>query len=225
MTPTITRLGLALGAALAMAMTCQGATPDISGPWEFTRAPATLVSESGAPVPLTAQGKLLYEQHRAAPDSDPIAGCLPPGIPRALMQRGYPFSIVVGSTTVGMMLQWNHLPRVIYMNREHFDNIGPEYLGQSVGHWQGTTLVVDTSGYNDKSWLDDTGLPHSEALHTLERIRLMDRNTLEDRIWIEDPAVFSVPWTSVLKFRRRPGVIIQEDYCLGRLGKGVTVSH
>jgi hypothetical protein len=213
-------LALMLAAGLG-----HGATPDISGPWEFTESSAALSSESGAAPPLTAQGKALYQQHRADPQADPIKGCLPPGIPRALMQRGFPFNIVVGSSVVGMMIQWNHLPRVIYLNREHFENIGPEYLGQSVGRWQGSTLIVDTTGYNDSSWLDDSGLPHSDALHTLERIRLKDRNTLEDRISFEDPAIFSQPWTSMLTFRRRPGVLIQEDYCLGRLGKGVTVSH
>jgi hypothetical protein len=225
MRPHRQRRALALLALLLAAGVGRGATPDISGPWEFNESSTTLRSESGDAPPLTAQGKLLYQRHRADPQADPIEGCLPPGIPRALMQHGYPFNIVVGRSVVGMMIQWNHLPRVIYLNKDHFENIGPEYLGQSVGHWQGSTLIVDTTGYNDSSWLDASGLPHSDALHTLERIRLKDRNTLEDRISFEDPSIFSQPWTSVLTFRRRPGVIIQEDYCLGRLGKGVTVSH
>jgi hypothetical protein len=111
------------------------------------------------------------------------------------------------------------------MRPDHFENIGPEYLGQSIGHWEGEVLVVDTSGYNDKTWLDDSGLPHSEGLHTIERIRLKGRNLLEDRLWITDDQIFAQPWSATLYFRRHAGVIVKEDYCLGRLGLGTTLSR
>jgi hypothetical protein len=122
-----------------------------------------------------------------------------------------------------MMLQWNHLPRIIYLNRDHFENIGPEYLGQSVARWEGTVLVIDTTGYNDRTWLDDSGLPHSDALHTTEHVRLRSADRLEDIIDFDDPMVFSAPWSAHLIFRKVPGATIKEDYCLGRIGRGQTV--
>lgn len=217
-TPVLSCLAMfALGCA-------QAATPDISGPWEVSKPNKALKTVGGKAPPLTAEGQKLYKQNQTDPEADPIKGCLPPGIPRALTQKGFPFSIVKGEALIGMMIEWNHLPRVVYMNRDHFENIGPQYLGQSVGHWEGNTLVIDTNGYNDKTWLDDSGLPHTEELHTVERIRLKDANTLENTITFEDPKVFSKPWTTVLTFSKRPGVIIKEDYCLGRTGQGVTLS-
>jgi hypothetical protein len=140
-----------------------------------------------------------------------------------MTQPGFPFSVVQGRAYLGMMLQWNHLPRIIYLDQPHFENIGPEYLGQSVAHWEGNVLIIDTTGYNDKSWLDDSGLPHSEALHTVERLRLKSANRLEDTVQFEDPMIFSSPWTARLLFRKLPGALIKEDYCLGRTGQGFTV--
>jgi hypothetical protein len=199
------------------------ATPDISGPWEILGPISQLTTLAGGSPPLTAAGQELYLKNRANIEADPIKSCLPPGIPRALTQPGFPFSVVQGRDYLGMMLQWNHLPRIIYMNQEHFENIGPEYLGQSVAHWEGEILVIDSTGYNDKTWLDESGLPHSEALHTVERLRLQSPDRLEDMIRFEDPSVFSAPWSARLVFRKRPGVLIKEDYCLGRTGQGYTV--
>lgn len=214
---------LLLAMAIGVGACAADAVPlDMTGPWELARPVKALRTEDHQKPPLTSKGLTLYQEHQQK-NADPIQRCLPPGVPRAMMQPGFPFSIVAGKTLVGMMIQWNHLPRVIYMDRDHFENIGPEYLGQSVGHWDGDTLVVDTTGYNDATWLDDSGLPHSDALHTLERIRLTGANTLEDKITFDDPTVFTKPWTAAITFVKKPGAIIQEDYCFGRMGIKVTV--
>ncbi len=200
------------------------AKPDLSGPWEVANAVTTLKTADGKAPPLTAAGQKLYQNNKANPDKDPMKGCLPPGIPRALVQKGFPFSIVIGEKVGGMVLEWNHLPRPIYLDQPHFENIGPTYLGQTIGHWEGDTLVLDTNGFNDKTWLDDSGLPHSVALHVVERLRLKNATTLESTITFEDPAVFSKSWSTVLTFNKRPGYIVKEDYCFGRTGQGRTVS-
>lgn len=220
---SLCKTAVALALALSFNLT-QAATPDISGPWETTTSVKALKTKEGKAPALTAEGQKLYKQNQADPNSDPMKSCLPPGIPRVLTQKGFPFSIVLGETVGGMILEWNHLPRPIYMNQKHFENIGPTYLGQSVAHWEGDTLVIDTNGFNDKSWLDDSGLPHTEDLHTVERLRLKDASTLEDTITIEDAKVFSKPWTTVLTFTKRPDYIVKEDYCFGRTGQGKTVS-
>jgi len=225
MKPLCVGAALVAGLSLMCSASAHAAQPDLSGPWEIATPSKTLRISEGKTPALTANGQKLYQQNLASPDTDPMRNCLPPGIPRALTQQGYPFGIVVGKDLVGMLIQWNHLPRIIYMRPDHFENIGPEYLGQSIGHWEGDVLVVDTSGYNDKTWLDDSGLPHSEALHTIERIRLKGRNLLEDRLWITDDQIFAQPWSATLYFRRHAGVIVKEDYCLGRLGLGTTLSR
>jgi hypothetical protein len=222
--PSIMTKTLVAFSWLAVGSASLAAAPDLTGPWEIAAPVKLLKTAEGKAPPLTAAGLKLYAKNQAKPDSDPAKVCLPLGIPRALMQSGFPFSIVIGASLGGMMIEWNHLPRVLYMNQKHFENIGPEYLGQSIAHWDGTTLVIDTNGYNDITWLDESGLPHSDALHTVERLRLQDTDTLLDTISFEDAAVFRQRWQTTLSFRRKPGVVVKEDYCLGRLGLGVTVS-
>lgn len=198
--------------------------PEMTGPWVLSAPLKALKTVDGKPPPLNAEGQKAYAKNKADPQSDPLASCLPPGIPRTLLQAGFPFSIIRGEDFTGMMFQWNHLPRVIYMNVQHFENIGPTYLGQSVGHWEGSTLVVDTNAFNERTWLDDSGLPHSDQLHVVERYALKGANTLEDNLTIEDAKYYSKPWSVKLSFTKKPGAIVQEDYCLGRTGQGTTVS-
>lgn len=212
-----------LGGAVAWA-----AQPDLSGPWQYEAGHALLRTVNGDAPPLSASGAKALQQtqalYKANRGADPIEDCLPPGVPRVMLQP-FPFNIVQGRRTILMLLEWNHLTRIIYMDRGHFPvPLGTAYLGQSVGRWDGGTLVVDTNNYNDTTWLDDAGLPHSGQLTTLERIRLVDGGQkLEDRITFTDPAMYARPWTARLLFVKRPGVIIREDYCLGRMGKGRSV--
>jgi hypothetical protein len=221
------RRALRVASIMSLVVACtaaQAATPDLSGPWQV-KSPAALTTVEGTAPPLLPAAQATYQANMAAkktnPQVDPVAACLPPGVPR-LMAQPMPFDIVQGRRTYAMMFEWNHLTRLVYMDREHFkSSIGPVYLGQSVGHWDGEVLVIDTNSFNDETWLDDTGLPHSIALHTSERIRLINGGReLEDRITFEDPMTFSQPWTARLVFTRKKGVLIKEDYCLGRTGHG-----
>jgi len=214
-------------AALACSMLLAGAIaeaagaarpPDISGPWIAPHAVLSLKTLAGKAPPLTAAGQRLYAQNRANLKSDPMRACLPGGNPRLMNTAGYPFNVVQGSDYYAIMFQWNHRERIVFMNSEHFKNLGPGYFGQAVGHWEGATLVVDTTGYNDRTWLDDSGLPHSKQLHTVERIRLRDPQTLEVRMSFSDPAIYTHDWEAVLTYRKRPGVLIEEDNCVKRLG-------
>ena len=200
------------------------AVPDISGPWQIQGSAHALRTTDGSAPPLLPQMRTVYEQHLAARQSadtsfDPLTKCLPPGVPRLLMQP-YPFNIVQGKKLYGFVFEWNHLNRIVYMDQAHFEPIGPLYLGQSTGHWDAHTLVIDTNNYNDMTLLDDAGLPHTDALHTVERIRLVSAGQLEDRIRIEDAGAYSKPWEAVLRFSKHPNVIVSEDYCLGRTGHG-----
>jgi hypothetical protein len=183
--------------------------------------PGALKDEQGHAPPLTSAGLAAYQHNREHPELDPLRRCLPAGVPRVLLQQGFAFNIVQGLTMYAFMLQWNHLNRVVYLNQDHFEGIGPQYLGQSVGHWDGATLVINTNSYNEVTYLDDSGLPHSDQLETTERLHLRrNGKILEDDISFTDPKMFAHPWQTVLKFHKQPGVIITEDYCLGRTGQG-----
>ncbi|MGC3980400.1 MAG: hypothetical protein QM808_03985 [Steroidobacteraceae bacterium] len=206
------------------ASTAAGGPPDLSGPWQISNTPTALTTSDGKQPPLTEEGKKLYADNQAAKTKgdktyDSINKCVPPGIPRLAMQP-FPFDIVQGPRHVAIMHEWNHLPRTIYMAEGHFDGIGPTYLGQSVGKYEGDTLVVDTNQFNDQTLLDDSGLPHSDELVTVERYRLIDDGKrLELRVTITDPKIFTQPWETTLTFDKSPaGTIVKEDYCFRRTG-------
>jgi len=131
-----------------------------------------------------------------------------------------PFRIQQQANLVSIIFQWNHLYRLIYLDSDHCEAVSKAYLGQSVGKWQGQQLQVDSTGFNAATWLDDAGLPHSDALHLIETYSLRDHgNGLEVRLSIEDPQTFSRPWEAVLQFKRMSGGVRDDDYCLGRIGK------
>jgi len=141
------------------------------------------------------------------------AGCFPPGVPRIYLQP-FPMEIIQTANRVIMFFEFNHFVRQIYTDgRKHNTDLGATWMGDSIGKWEGDTLVVDTIGFNDKTWLDRGGHPHSEALHLTERIRRVDRNTLQNDITIDDPKAYTKPWTSQLTFRLRPDWNVLEMVC------------
>jgi hypothetical protein len=123
---------------------------------------------------------------------DPEIRCYLPGVPRATYMP-YPFQIFQSHTATFIAYEYAGAVRNIYMK-----DPGPppldSWMGQSVGRWDGDTLVVDVSGFNDSSWFDRAGNFHSEALHVVERYTLTDRDHIEYEASIEDPKVFTRPW-------------------------------
>ena len=89
----------------------------------------------------------------------------------------------------------------------------PAWFGYSVGKWDGNTFVVDTRGFNDKSWLDDDGHPHSEALHTIERFHRPDFGHLNMEITIDDPQAYTMPWSATIRFNLLPDAELTEFVC------------
>ena len=119
---------------------------------------------------------------RAVDDTmDPyITSCAPFGIPR-LMNHAGPFEVLQTPGRVLMLFETGNSIRQIWMDgRGHPEDLDPSWMGHAIGHWEGDTLVVDTIGMTDKSWLDTAGHPHSDALHIVERIRRVDHDTLEN---------------------------------------------
>jgi len=159
----------------------------------------------------------VFGANKKAPQEsdDPVYGCFPPGLPRIYLQRR-PMEIIQTSEEVIIAYQYDRLVRHIYTDgRPHDDFIDPPlWMGDSVGKWQGDTLVVDVIGFNDKTWLDRLGHPHSDALHLVERFRRPDQATLVDDVTIEDPKAYSKPWTAHLQFQLKPGAEVNwEEVC------------
>ena len=130
--------------------------------------------------------------------------CLPAGVPRinyATPYNGYHFLQRRGS--VIMLAEWNHTYRVIPLaGRPHVGQNIRLWMGDSRGRWEGNTLVVDVTNFTDKTWFDEVGNFHSDALHVVERFTIVDANTINYEALIEDPKVFTRPWRVAFAFKR-----------------------
>jgi hypothetical protein len=147
------------------------------------------------------------------PDQDPELTCVPPGIPATLLEP-FPFEILQVPGKIFMLFEYDHLVRPIYTDGRPIPaDADPTYMGQAVGKWEGDTLVVDTVAFNEKTWLDATGLPHTAALHVTEHLRRLDHNTLEDLITIDDPKTYTKPWTVRKVYDLKPKWEIMEYEC------------
>jgi hypothetical protein len=141
---------------------------------------------------------LKLTQDRSTPEAkrtDPKPNCLPDGVPR---EDPFPYKIVQTPKLIVFLLEGNvHSYRQIFMDGSGHpkEDLEPSYYGDSRGHWDGDTLVVDTVGFNDKTWFDGTGHPHTEQLHVIERYRRPDSAHLEFEVTIDDPGAYTRPFT------------------------------
>jgi hypothetical protein len=150
---------------------------------------------------------------------DPEGYCLPPGGPR-LMGTPYPAEILQFPEEKRIVMIFEggaHIWREIYMDgRPHppADSIkGQTWLGHSVGHWEGDALVVDTVGFNEGTWIDRAGHPHTTLLHVVERFTRPNKNTLHFEATIDDPGAYTKPWTTAWDIPWRANQELQEYIC------------
>ena len=152
-------------------------------------------------------------EYNALTSNDPNFNCLPPGVPN-IYTHAYPVEILQVPGRAIMFFEYNHLVRQIFTDgREHVKDANPTWMGDSIGKWEGDTLVVDSIGFNDKTWLDVSGHPHSEALHVVERVRRADHDTLMIDITIDDPQAYTKPLKSQRKYILKPSWNIMEFIC------------
>ncbi|HEY2381621.1 MAG TPA: hypothetical protein VGK48_10635 [Terriglobia bacterium] len=191
----------------------------VGGSGRDPSAPVTLSSNDrpagreGAPYQPWAAQKVLEAFNRRGID-DPTAKCLPAGIPRTIMLGLFPQQIVQTPTQIVMLYEYMNVFRVIPLNAKHpDDDLLPSYLGNSVGHFEGDTLVVDVVGFNDKTWLAGTGTFHSDALHITERFTRVDKDQINYDVTMEDPKVLTKPWTLHSTLMLREGTRLEEYVC------------
>jgi len=190
----------------------------VGGSGRDAAAPVVLSSNDrpagreGAPYQPWAAKKVLEAYNRRGID-DPTGRCLPAGIPRTIMLGLFPQQIVQTPTQVIMLYEYMNVHRVIPLNGKHRDDLIPSYMGDSIAHWDGDTLVVDTIGFNDKTWLAGTGTFHTDALHTTERYTRVNKDQINYEVTMEDPNVFTKPWTLTSTLMLREGTRLQEMVC------------
>ena len=132
---------------------------------------------------------------------DPEVKCYLPGVPRSVYLP-YPFQIIQSTKHIMMLHEYAGAVRTIYMT-DQTEAPADSWMGWSNGHWEGQTLVIDTAGFNDLSWLDRAGNFHSDALHVVERLTPVSQDHLDYTATIEDAKVFSRPWKMSMPVYRR----------------------
>ncbi|MBV8729700.1 MAG: hypothetical protein JO336_07815 [Acidobacteriia bacterium] len=200
--------------------------PDFNGVWDHPRvadvtrnsnacgATATGCSQQGSgELPFTEWGLAQWKdvQHRF----DYSAHCLPWGYTRA-WQVEYPVEIMQTPERLALLFESNNIFHVIFTDgRDHPKNLEPSWMGDSVGKWDGDTLVIDTIGFNGRTWIDTAEHPSSDQLHVTERVHFIDRQHLGYEVTWEDPKTYTRPIKNTrILARMKPGEELMEYWCM-----------
>ncbi len=171
-------------------------------------------SREGAPYQPWAVKKVLQSFNQRAID-DPTARCLPPGIPRSVTLGLFPQQFIQTPTQIVLLYEYMNVFRVIPLNTtKHPDDLEPSYMGDSVARWDGDTLVVDVTSFNDKTWLIGAGTFHSDAMHITEKYTRVSKDRINYQATIEDPKVLTKPWVINSSLMLREGTRIREYVCV-----------
>ena len=230
-TLTATAASLILLSAVGQAQEAAGQTytppqtsygnPDLQGIWQVLNTAVWDIEDHSGSLGVPAGqgvvvgGQIPYQEWAAAQrhenyenrlTADPEASCKMVGVPR-ITYMPYPFQIVQTPAQISILYEYVHSLRNIYMNSPHpQDLVEAPWMGDSRGHWDGDTLVVDSIYFTDQTWFDRSGNFHSESLHVVERYTRTGPNHISYRVTIEDPEVFTETWQMSMPLYRR-----QED--------------
>jgi len=170
-------------------------------------------------VPFMPWSAAVYDYNvRNESKYDPEGYCLPPGGPR-MMATPYPMEIIQLPEQKRIIMTFEgatHIWREIHMDgRPHpsGDDLNPTYLGHSVGRWEGDTLAIDVVGFNEATWLDYSGHPHTDQLHVIEKLSRPNKGTLHYEVTIDDPGAYTKPWTAAWNIPWRANGELAEYIC------------
>jgi len=193
-------------------------TPDLTGVYQSISAETVLVGglkNSGSPSSIALSATAVDQMKKVNVKEDPGRVCLPVGPFRMMARDRVKIELTPGPGMLVMLfedLSRGHM-RVIYLRRGHPQKVEPTWDGDSVGRWDGDRFVIDTVGFNDRTWLNESGAPHSEALHLVEQFHsVLGGKYLEYRMTAEDPNNLAKPYTYTRYFEKL-ATEIQEDVC------------
>ncbi len=191
--------------------------PNLNGIWDHPYVPD--VSKDGkdqkgaGELPFTPAGADNFKNYDVS-KFDYTGHCLPFGLMRSVNVGGYPIQVVQYGSYIALLFEQSNWFHVVAMGRDHPKDLDPTWFGDSVGKWDGDTLVIDTIGFNGKTRLDTIGHPHSDQMHIVERWTLTDANHIAYEVTVDDPKMYSKPWKNVRTFwRMKPGQELIEYSC------------
>jgi hypothetical protein len=215
--PTIPRTADGKPDLTAPAPRLPNGTIDLSGLWNAAdrRFLTNIARAAGFTAPFQPWAAEVFKERQDSQGRDRPAGrCLPHTVPDAMLIQGYPWKIVqTPRLTVILYESFSDFRQIFTDGRGFPEERLPTWFGYSVGRWEGDTFVVESLGYNDKSWLDDGGHPRSEAMKVTERFRRKDFGHLEIEFTFDDPKTYTRPWTVTVPFDLMPDNEIIENFC------------
>jgi hypothetical protein len=189
--------------------------PDLSGLWNLTAGPGHLANITAdlKPEEIRPWAEALYKQRLSdlGKDDPWTAKCLPAG-PRVILNSS-PARIMQTPQMVAILYEDLTYRQIFMDGRELPHDPNPSWMGYSVGHWDGDTLVVESTGFNDRSWLDMGGHPHTEALRTTERFRRTSFGHMDLQVTFDDPKAYTRPWTISFGVNFAPDTSMLEYVC------------
>ena len=192
---------IACGSHAAPANVSSAGPPDLNGVWSAPFTP-DISKVLGHQPPFTEFGAARFAKEDEI--DDPLTKCLPIGPARGIQAGIMPFQIVQTPAVFTILFENQHTFRIIHTDgRSHPKDLDPTWFGDSIGKWDGDTLVVDTVGLDDRTWLDTAGHEHSDQLHLVERFQRVDSNTIKWTVTFEDPKYFTEPWFVTLPITRQ----------------------
>jgi hypothetical protein len=217
-------LGLASSAQTSAQTSEHGG--DLTGAWTNVNAPGTaewaIYTFSERLPALTEWGRARFDAAKpqrgprgvpVAETDDLVYRCYPPGTPRIYLHP-FPMEIVQLPGRVLMVFEYDHLIRQIYTDgREHRTDLAPSWMGDSIGHWEGETLVIETTNFNDKTWIDRIAVPHSGQMRLIERLHVNAGGLLQIDMTVEDPVALKEPWKFSRTYRKTDWTI-EELMCM-----------
>jgi hypothetical protein len=191
--------------------------PNISGSWLAQGGNRTIRPLDGSPTPFLPWAQQYFETRAAAeakgqPLYDPNASCLPSGVPRVIAVP-YPLDIIQTPERIMIAIEVTHVYRVIHMDGAKPPPNYESFLGWSVGHWEGDTLVVETTNLNGFTQVDEEGRPKSKSMKVTERYQKRAPDILEITFLIDDPKTYTHPWTARAQFKWDPTLRLAEYIC------------
>jgi hypothetical protein len=180
--------------------------------------PSFRVADLGNPILLPWTRERLRQVNERSLSGKVVAipkeRCWPVGVPAFLLLPATPVYFLQTPKEVSMIWMQNHQVRRVYLDVPHSASVNPSWYGESVGHYEGDALVVDTTGISDKSYVDNYQTPHTDQLHVVERFHLIDGGkTLEVNVHVEDPGAFTMPWNAIQRYRRTNSGPLSEVVC------------